>query len=43
MTWGLISPWAKEPFEKGIPRPFNARSETVEDKKLFSRSWQQKR
>ena len=43
MTWGLISAWAKEPFEKGIPRPFNARSETVEDKKLFSGSWKHKR
>ena len=43
MTWGFISPWAKEPFEKGIPRPFNARSETVERKKLFSGSWKYKR
>ena len=43
MTWGFISPWAKEPFEKGIPRPFNARSETVEEKKLFSGSWKHKR
>ena len=30
MTWGFISPWAKDPFDKGRPRPFNARSETVE-------------
>ena len=43
MIWGFISPWAKEPFEKGIPRPFNARSETVEEKKLFSGSWKHKR
>ena len=43
MTWGFISPWAKEPFAKGIPRPFNARSETVEEKKLFSGSWKHKR
>ena len=43
MSWGFISPWAKDPFEKGIPRPFNARSETVEDKKLFSGSWKYKR
>ena len=43
MTWGFISPWAKEPFAKGIPRPFNARSETVEKKKLFSGSWKHKR
>ncbi len=43
MTWGFIAPWAKEPLEKGIPRPFNARSETVEEKKLFSGSWKHKR
>ena len=43
MTWGFISPWAKDPFEKGKPRPFNARAETVEDKKLFIGSWQHKR
>ena len=30
MTWGFISPWAKDPFDKKRPRPFNARSETVE-------------
>ena len=43
MSWGFISPWAKDPFDKKIPRPFNARSETVEDKKLFSGSWKNKR
>ena len=43
MTWGFISPWAKDPYDKKSPRPFNARLETVEEKKLFSRSWQQKR
>ena len=32
MTWGFISPWAKDPFDKERPRPFNARSETVEEK-----------
>ena len=32
MTWGFISPWAKDPFDKKIPKPFNARSETVEEK-----------
>ena len=32
MTWGFISPWAKDPFDKKRPRPFNARSETVEEK-----------
>ena len=43
MSWGFISPWAKDPFGKDRPRPFNARSETVEKKKLFSGSWKQKR
>ena len=43
MTWGFISPWAKDPFDKERPRPFNARSETVEEKKLFSGSWKHKR
>ena len=43
MTWGFISPWAKDPFEKGIPRPFNARSETIDEKRLFSGSWKYKR
>ena len=32
MTWGFISPWAKAPFNKEKPRPFNARSETLEEK-----------
>ncbi len=43
MTWGLISPWAKDPFNKKNIRPFNARSETVEEKKLFSKSWKHRR
>ena len=43
MSWGFISPWAKDPFDKGRPRPFNARSETIEEKKLFSESWKHKR
>jgi len=43
MSWGFISPWTKNPFELGRPRPFNARSETIEDKKLFSSSWKHKR
>jgi len=43
MSWGFISPWAKDPFDKGRIRPFNARSETVEEKKLFSGSWKYKR
>ena len=43
MTWGFISPWAKDPFDKKRTRPFNARSETVEEKKLFQSSWRHKR
>lgn len=43
MSWGFICPWAKDPFDKKEPRPFNARSETVEEKKLFSESWKHKR
>ena len=43
MYWGFISPWTKDPFDKERPRPFNARSETVAEKKLFSGSWKYKR
>ena len=43
MSWGFISSWAKDPFDIRRPRPFNARSESVEEKKLFSRSWKYKR
>ena len=43
MLWGFISPWAIDPFDKERPRPFNARSETIEEKKLFSGSWKNKR
>ncbi len=43
MSWGFISPWAKDPFDKERPRPFNARSESIEEKKLFSGSWRHKR
>jgi len=43
MSWGFISPWAKDPFDKSKPRPFNARSETVQEKKLFQNSWRHKR
>ena len=43
MSWGLIAPWAKDPFDKERPRPFNARLETLEEKKIFSGSWKHKR
>ena len=35
MRWGFISPWAKDPLDKEISRPFNARSETIEEKKII--------
>ena len=43
MSWGFISPWAKNPFDKSLQRPYNARSETVFGKKLFQDSWRNKR
>ena len=43
MLWGFISQWAKNPFDKEKSRPFNARVETVEKKKLFKGSWRHKR
>ena len=43
MSWGFISPWVKEPFKSSIPRPFNVRSETVSEKKIFKGSWINKR
>ena len=43
MSWGFISPLTKDPFDKKRQRPFNARSESVEEKKLFSGSWRYKR
>ena len=43
MSWGFISPWTKDPFDQKRIKPFNARSETVEEKKLFQSSWRHKR
>ena len=43
MLWGYISEWSKDPFDKTMPRPINARSENVEGKKLFRGSWRHKR
>tara|TARA_B100000965_G_C19598146_1_gene761197 strand:+ start:731 stop:1369 length:639 start_codon:yes stop_codon:yes gene_type:complete len=43
MLWGFISEWSKDPFDKSRPKPFNARSESVEEKKLFRGSWRHKR
>ncbi|WP_320665016.1 SOS response-associated peptidase [Prochlorococcus sp. MIT 1223] len=45
MLWGFISEWANDPFStsRPRPRPFNARAETVKEKKLFRNSWRHKR
>ena len=43
MHWGFICPWAKDPFDKKRTKPFNARFETIEEIKLFSKSWKYKR
>ena len=43
MFWGFISEWSKDPFDNTRPKPFNARSESVEEKKLFRASWRHKR
>lgn len=43
MLWGFISEWSKDPFDKLRPRPVNARSESVGEKKLFRGSWRHKR
>tara|TARA_Y100001968_G_scaffold218738_1_gene201409 strand:+ start:164 stop:802 length:639 start_codon:yes stop_codon:yes gene_type:complete len=43
MLWGFISEWCKDPFDNTRPKPFNARSESVEEKKLFRGSWRHKR
>ena len=43
MLWGFISEWSKNPFNSSIPRPFNARAESVGEKRLFRGSWRHKR
>ena len=43
MLWGFISEWSKDPFNKSNPKPFNARSESVDKKMLFRTSWKYKR
>ncbi len=43
MLWGFIADWSKDPFNKMDQKPFNARSEGVEEKKLFRGSWRHKR
>ncbi len=41
MLWGFIPQWSKNPLDG--PRPFNARAETVDEKKLFRGSWRHQR
>ncbi len=41
MLWGYIPEWSKDPLNN--PRPFNARAETVHNKKIFKGSWSHKR
>ena len=43
MQWGFISEWSRDPYDKSRPKPFNARSESIEEKKLFRASWRHKR
>ena len=43
MLWGFISEWSKDPFDNTRPKPFNARSESVAEKKLFRASWRHRR
>ena len=43
MLWKFISEWCKNPLDSSMPKPFNARSESVEEKKLFRSSWRHKR
>tara|TARA_Y100001968_G_C19141008_1_gene611416 strand:+ start:35 stop:673 length:639 start_codon:yes stop_codon:yes gene_type:complete len=43
MLWGFISEWSKDPFDKDKIKPFNARAETIGEKKLFRGSWRHKR
>ena len=43
MSWGFIQPWTKDPFNKSIPRPFNARLKTITEKKFFRDNWRYKR
>jgi putative SOS response-associated peptidase YedK len=41
LRWGLVPAWAKD-LRKG-PRPINARVETVHEKRMFTRSFEQRR
>ena len=43
MSWVFFSPLLNNPLDKSKNRPFNARSETVEENKLFHSSSRYKR
>ncbi len=43
MLWGFVAEWAQDPFNPLIPKPFNARAETVGEKRFFRNSWRHKR
>ena len=43
MSWVFFSPLVNNPLDKSKNRPFNARSETVEENKLFHSSSRYKR
>ena len=43
MSWGFIYPWSNAPFDKSKIRQLKARSESIEEKKLFKNSWRHKR
>ena len=43
MIWGFVSEWSKDPFDSSVAKPFNARAETVKEKRLFRSSWSNKR
>ena len=43
MLWGFVSEWSVDPFDSKNIRPFNARFETISEKKLFFSSWRHRR
>ena len=43
MSWVFFSPLVNNPLDKSKHRPFNVRSETVEENKLFHNSSSYKR
>ena len=43
MLWGLLPSWSKNPFHKDLPKPFNARAETINDKEFFKGAWRHHR